>query len=338
MEYEVKNLLKSNLYNDIEKIAKTENDFSEFKNKTVLITGAGELLGFYLSCAFLISNDVNATNAKIVAVDKSDEIFKRYGKLTYRNDIEFIVSGNYSNLASVSADFVISAQIPENDSEIINILELIKNNKSSAVICSRSEIYGDVFNGRDTICETDMGYCDCCNPDCRDIQTQRIFESTALVLAREHQLDIKLAHMCRIFGYRGFYDNDRCEKIFSDVSNKHNIVIEKCDNIVESYIYVTDAVTSVLKILNSGKSAEIYNVSSGIVASAHVIAQYCVKMFSDLAIKIVYKNKLKTLSPMAPTLKILENEKLKSIGFEPKVDLQNGIVNSVKIFLEEKSK
>ncbi len=338
MEYEVKKLLKPNLYNDIETIAKNENDFSPFKNKTILIIGAGELLGFYFSCAFLVSNDINSTNVKIIAVDKSDEIFKQYGKLTYRNDIEFVVSENYSNLATISADFVIHTKKPKNDNEITNILGLIKNNKSSAVICSCSDIYGDVFNGRDTICETDMGYCNCYNSEYRDIQAQRIFESTALILAKEHQLDIKLAHMCRIFGYSGFSENDRCEKIFSDVTNKHNIVIEQGDNIVESYIYVTDAVTALLKILISGKNAEIYNVSSGIVASNHIIAQYCVKMFSDLAIKIVYKNKLKTLSPMASTLKILENEKLKSIGFEPKVDLQNGIVKSVKVLLEEKSK
>ncbi|MCH5303502.1 MAG: NAD(P)-dependent oxidoreductase [Ruminococcus sp.] len=337
MEYEVKQLLKPALYSDIINIS--ENDFSKFKNKTVLITGAGELLGFYLACAFLVNNDINSTETKIIAVDKSDNIFKQYGKLTYRNDIEFVVSDNYSNLSNVSADLVIHTNKPENDIETTGILEFIKSNNASAVVCSYSDVYGDVYNGKDTISEYDMGYCDCYNPEYKSIQMQRNLESAAIALAKKNDLDIKIARVCRVFGYHGFSENDRFAKVFSDVVNKHNIVINKDDNLlVESYIYVTDAATALIKILCGGKKAKIYNVSSDFAASVHVLAKYCVKIFSDSAIKIVYKDKLKTLSPMSVTLKILENTKLKSIGFEPKVDLQDGIVQSVKILLEEKNK
>jgi FlaA1/EpsC-like NDP-sugar epimerase len=56
MDYTVKNLLSPYIYNDITDIYKTDK-FACFKNKTVLITGAGQLIGYYLTCVFLAGND-----------------------------------------------------------------------------------------------------------------------------------------------------------------------------------------------------------------------------------------------------------------------------------------
>lgn len=336
MENEVKMILNLNLYEDILRIAQSDINFSKFRNKTVLISGAGELLGFYLVCSLLISNDINGTNAKIITLDKNDSIFKIYGKLTHRIDIDFIVSSDFSNLQNNKADFFIHTQKPESEAEICNIINYIKTNNCNSVICSFSDIYGDVFNGQDVISEEDIGYCDSYKPESSSIQLQRLFEAAAVSASKEFNLDIKLSRLCQIFGYREYGNKTDYIKIFKKVAEKENIEITQSDKTLSSYIYVTDAAEAIFTVLTKGKSSEIYNISSGFIASNHIIAKYCVKLFEHLGIKIIYKDKEKTLSPMAPTLDALDNSKLKALGFIARTDMQNGIVRAIKNLYEER--
>ena len=336
MENEVRLLLKNNLYEDVLKITESDVNFNNFKNKTVLVTGAGELLGYYLCLALLASNDLYATGIKVIAADRSDGIFKSYGKLTYREDIDFIVGENYSNLTTVKADYFIHTDIPESDKEITSVLEFIKENKAHSVICFDSSIYGDVFNGRDKISETDTGYCDSFNPESTAVQLQRIFESTALGMADEFGLDIKSARICRVYGaLRSKYNRDFIKTV-NCVIEKSNIEIGEKDGNLESFIYVTDAAAAVLKILIEANSGEIFNAASTNAASTHIIAQYCVKLFENLKIEIIYKKTPKGLSPMAPTVKVLDTTRLEKLGFRPSVELKDGIVMTAKILYEMK--
>lgn len=336
MENEVKLFLPINLYDDILRVTKSDIDFSKFNNKTVLITSAGEMLGFYLVCAFLTGNDINNTNTRVIAVDNDDSLFKQYGKLTYRNDIEFIVSKDYSNLTE-KADYVIHTKKPESEIEILNILEYIKSNKCASVINFDADIYGDVFNGKDSICENEAGYCDCFNTEDYSIQLERLFESAAKVAAKEYNLDIKFTRLSQLFGYRKYGNHSGYFKIFNNVADKQNIEIQKSDGKLRGYVYVTDAASAVIKVLTDGKTCAAYNVSSDYVASNHIIAKYCVKLFENLDIKVVYKEKRASLSPMEPTIYNLDNSKLKALGFTPEVELQDGIVRALKIIYEEKN-
>lgn len=338
MGNEVKALLDVNLYEDIKHVAESGVNLSPLKNKTVVITGAGGLLGFYLTCALLIINDLYSAGIRVIAVDNSDSIFKQYGKLTYREDIEFNVTSDYSGLIPIKADFIIHTKRTTSNTEIINLLEFIKANGARSVICSHSDIYGDVFNGRDTISENDMGFIDSYKPENNTVQLERSLESSAVICAEEYKLDIKLARICQVYGAIRQEGNNTFLDIFSNVIDKKNINIDKNDAVLESYIYVTDAAAALIKILTDGKRAEVYNVASGYAASTHVIAKYCAKLFSELGIKIVYKNKPLTLSPMAPTLKVLDISKLKALGFTPEVELPDGIIKSTKILFDLKKR
>ncbi len=330
---EVNTLLNYELYSDILRVTESDVNFNEFKGKTVLITGAGGLLGFYLTCAFLISNDLYDTGIKVIAVDDSDEIFKQYGKLTYREDIDFTVSEDYSNLLTAEADCVISIKPLTNDASALNMFELINKNNAGAVLNSASSVYGDVFNGRDKICENDTGYNDCCG-DNPEIQSMRCAESAALALVKQYGRDIKLTRMCDVYGAL----KKGCDKKYFDILihiiEKNDIEIEKNDGALKSCIYVTDAASALLKVLLDGKPGGIYNIAYAKASSVHIFAQFCVKLFSNLDLKLVYKEKPRTLSPMAPTVKVLDISKLKALGFTPEVELQDGIVKAAKILYD----
>ena len=337
MEYEVKKLLSPNLYSDILSITEGSTDFSRFNGKTVLITGAGELLGIYLATALLINNDINSADTKVNAVDAGEDIFRRYGKLTNRNDIDFIVSRDYSALLSVSADFVIHTEsFVKLDSEaaLINLLAFIKQSSARALINTYSGVYGDVFNGKDVIFEDDMGYVNPADPSSRYIQAQRMAESLALRLYRTDGIDISLSRSSLIYGATEFGGESRHIQIITEALRGRTIVIDSDDSTPQSYIYITDAAEALLTVLLDGKQAEIYNIASGYIGAPSLFAHHCVKLFSDKELTVEAKGSPKVISPISPTIKVLDNSKLCALGFTPKVSVSNGIVRSAKILSE----
>ena len=335
MEYEVKNLQSKRLYSDILSVVDGGTDFTRFKNKTVVITGASKLLSYYLACAMFISNDLNSTDISVVAVDESEEIFERYGKLTYRKDIDFIVSRNYSELTLNNADFVIFGESFRNleSSAVTNLLDFIKKHSATCVICTDANVYGDVFNGKDRIFETDMGYTDFTNPVLNYIQTQRITESLALKLALDCSLDIKLARLCKVYGPN--CEDSTFSEIIDNTVHGRNLVVDMKKSMPQSYCYVTDAAQAVLTVLLSGKSAEIYNIASNCIASDFHIATECIEIYPEKELKLIPKGKA-TLSHMAPTLNVLDITKLCALGFTPRVELSEGVKKCVEIYAERR--
>ena len=333
MEFEVNKLLPPYLYDDLLLLSKRLK-LTLFKGKTVIITGAADALGFYLSCALLINNDLNTAGTHIIAVDTDDKIFARYGKLTYRGDIDFVVSRDYSYLGCESADYVIHTQSFEKLEKFeaaVNLFRFIENSKSSAVLAFGTDIYGDVFNGKAKIFEDDLyGYADFSKAACFNTQSQRIVQSLAVKLARDKSLDIKLAVMSEIYG-AGI---KKYNEIFKNVYGKRNVVVDQSVK-PESVIYLADAAAALFTILLNGAKGEVYNVTSNDVLNPVILAEKCSEYIYGGELKVIYKGQQTALSPMNPNLKILDNTKLKSLGFTPEFDLKSGIIRTLNIMSEK---
>ena len=57
MDYNVQSNIKKTVFSDIKEITNTNVDWNRFNGKTVLITGAGGFIGYYLVLTFLARND-----------------------------------------------------------------------------------------------------------------------------------------------------------------------------------------------------------------------------------------------------------------------------------------
>lgn len=337
MENEVRQLLSPKLYSDILSVTEGSADFSRFNNKTVLITGAGQMLGIYLSCALLIHNDLANAQTRVIAVDSRDDLVKKYGKLTRRTDIDFITSRDYTALFNTEADFVLHTENFSNlDSEtaLINLLGYIKKTGAAAVLNTYADVYGNVFNGKDKLCEDDYGYIDPADPKYKSIQAQRMAESLSLRLTQTDDLDLRVSRSSLIYGATEFNGDSSYTHIFSEAIKGNNLQIGSNDYFPKSYCYVTDACEALLLILLNGAKGEVYNISSGYIASTALLAQNCVKLFSDKELKIVATGAPKHISPISPTISVLDNSKLVGLGFTAKVSVAKGIARSVGIISE----
>lgn len=333
MEFEVNKLLSPYIYNDILGLSK-RIDFKPFTKKTVIITGAARPMGIYLSTAFLINNDLNNAETKIIAVDTDDKIFERYGKLTYRGDIDFVVSRDYSYFGGETADYIIHTQSfdeLEKFDAAVNLMNFIKNSQATAVIAFDSGIYGEVFNGKAQISEADaFGYINFSKANSFEIQNSRMVQALAVKLARDCNADVKLAVLPEIYGA----GMARWHELLTNVSGKRNVLVDQSE-MPQSVIYLADAAAALVTILLKGTKGEAYNIASDYALNSAILAEKCSEYIYGGELKIIFTGKQASLSPLAPTLRILDNTKLKSLGFTPEFDLKSGITRTLNIMSEK---
>ena len=73
MDYNVQSNIKKTVFSDIKEITNTNVDWNRFDGKTVLITGAGGFIGYYLVLTFLARNDLYSNNMKVLALVRNSE-------------------------------------------------------------------------------------------------------------------------------------------------------------------------------------------------------------------------------------------------------------------------
>ena len=82
MDYNVQSNIKKTVFSDIKEITNTNVDWNRFNGKTVLITGAGGFIGYYLVLTFLARNDFYNNNIKLLAfVRNRERAEKKFGVL-----------------------------------------------------------------------------------------------------------------------------------------------------------------------------------------------------------------------------------------------------------------
>ena len=108
MVYEINTLIHEYIYNDILTVADAQLPWNKMNNKTILITGAGGFIGYYLTMAMLIRNDLYGDNIKVIALVRNKEkTEKRFGDVLNRDDIKVVVQDVCSDIdIEDKADYV----------------------------------------------------------------------------------------------------------------------------------------------------------------------------------------------------------------------------------------
>lgn len=353
MDYNVQSHLHPYIYEDIKTIADSNVNRPCLENKTVLVTGGNGFIAFYLICSMMICNDLYNSNINIIALVRNKEnAEKKYGALLKRNDIQLIVQDVCQPIKCSRADFIIHAAsqasayyfehdpkgtIDANLTGTLNVLEYAKASKAeSTLIVSSLKVYGTVFNGKSKISETDIGYIDIDNYKNCYAQGKRAAETLGCCYAKEYGMNIKIARPAYIYGPARIDDDRVWAQFIANVVKKQNILLKSNGAPLRSFCYVTDTAVALLKILTEGTNCTPYNIANP--DSDVTIRQFgkaAAEAFPNLGLKLVFANsedeKEPVPSPMAPTPEILDAARLNNLGWNPQINLTDGIRRSVKI-------
>ena len=359
MDCKVQSLLDSFIYEDIKTISDYPLDWAKLENKTVFITGAGGFIGYYLTCALLIRNDVYGSNIKVIALGH-ENIKKRFGELLKRSDITAVVQDVCDDISCPAADFVIHGASPasayffENnpvgtmDANITGACKVLeyarKSNAQSSLIISSFKIYGTLHSGKNEITEDEAGYLDCNSYKNCYAQGKRASETIACCFAKQFNMNVKIARPCYIYGPARIDDDRVWAQFIANVVRNQDILLKSNGATLRSFCYVTDTVTALLKILLDGENCTPYNIAnSASDVTIRNFAKTASEAFPERNLKLIFENKEDEkepeYSPLSATPEILNADRLRTLGWKPLVDLADGIKRSVKIVeLQNKGK
>ena len=353
----VKECVKKSVYSDLLEIA--GSDLGMLENSTVLVTGAGGFIGFYLCASLLTHNDLNNSGIKVIALIRNEERARqKYGELLKRGDITLCVQDVTEPIKAEKADFVIHAAsqasniqfetdpvgtINANLSGTINVLEYAKKSQSKAVLLVSSlKVYGALYGGSDKIREDDIGYLDVTSYKNCYAMGKRAGETLGASYCREYGIHVKIARPAYIYGAASLDDDRVWAQFIANAVRRENILLKSNGAALRSFCYVTDTVKAMLHILQFGEDVTPYNISNE--ASDVLIrdfAEAVCRAFPERGITLSFQNpgdeKLPetVASPLRAVPEVLDNSRLRNTGWEPKVDLTEGIKRAVSVLEEQ---
>ena len=306
-------------------------DFSDFKDTSVLVTGATGLIGRALV------QDLIDLGAKIFACCRSSEKFKACFH-EYDNIVPVYGDICTLDISSIDADYIVHAagittskDFVERPVETIrtavcgtlNILYQCKGKKLKGFIfISSMEAFGITpTDGRD-IRETDLGYIDVMNVRSSYSESKRLCENLCVSYASEYGVPAKVIRLAQTVGPGVSYSDNRVTVQFArSVIEGKDIVLKTEGKTKRPIIYIDDAISAILTVLAKGQVGECYTAANpDTFCTIRETAEAIIHEIAHDKIKLVFE--LDPNAGYAPNICLnLNVDKLKALGWEPKVGL-----------------
>lgn len=199
----------------------------------------------------------------------------------------------------------------------------------SMVYLSSMEVYGNVNcpkGHRTTENEVSQGAIELLASRSCYPMGKRMAENICYSYFKEYGVPVKIARLAQTFGEGVLPSDKRVFAQFAKAAKEGNdIVLHTQGHSVGNYCGIHDAVSGIMTILEKGVSGEAYNVvNEANTMTIRQMAEFVADKIADGKINVVYDiPKDNQYGYAVDTALRLSGEKLKSLGWEPKEDLEN---------------
>lgn len=311
--------------------------------KSILITGATGLLGVNLIDALMLMGDV-----KVYAVGRSKEkAASRLGEYFNNPNFEFIQQDVCEPFANnLKVDYIIPgasnthplaySQYPI-ETIMINIkgaeyaLQLAERCGATVLYMSTVEVYGNAI-GQGVFTEGYTGKLNLATSRACYTESKRVSEAMCQSYIAERGVNVKIVRLSRVFGPTMLESDSKASSQFiKKAIAGEDIVLKSKGDQYFSYTYVSDAVAAILHVMINGENGVAYNISNE-KCDVHLkdFAQMCAECNGkDVVFDLPSEAEQKGFSIAMQA--ILDNSKLKSIGFTPKYEMKDAVSRTVEI-------
>ena len=335
--------MKSKIINqDIEEITSEFRDsLNTLSGKNILVTGGNGFIVSYLVDVFTELNKKLEIPCKITVINKNPiNENSRLSHLTEDNNVQFIahdIGKPFEIPPNINIIFHAASTatptsflkdplgtIDSNLNGTRTLLEYAKNNPvENFLFFSSADVYGTPDPRFVPTPEEYTGNIDPMNPRSCYSESKRFSETLCSVFFKTYNVPTKILRIGHTYG-PGLRDDKAIHEFFSKSTRERLINLKDSGQAHISFCYISDAVRAILKVLFKGESGEAYNISNDFPAIS----------IKDLAILIgetqnngtlVRPNYSKENDGSIKYIRDVSISKLKSLGFESKVRLEQGI-------------
>lgn len=323
---------------------------SGIRKGRILISGATGLIGQVIVDSLLQANEEGLTGFEVVAIARSREkaalcfgiYFDRKDFVCYfcdvneplpeMGDADYIIhAASNTHPMEYSTDPIGTIRTNVRGTE--NLLEYARLHKNKRfVFLSSVEIYGENQGQEEKFKETDLGYLDCNQLRSGYPESKRLGESLCCAYADRYGMDIVIPRLCRVYGpTMGEDDSKALAQFIRKAVNREDIVLKSDGQQYYSYIYVLDAVKAIFYVLDKGKRGNVYNISSELSdVRMYSVADKLAKIAgTNVVFEMPGKEEKKGYS--RATKAVLDNTKLKELGWNECYDIDSGLRMTVDI-------
>jgi len=331
-----------------EDLNKIYSDFSEelknLEGKSIFFTGGGGFIGSYLVDIFVQNNKNLKKPTKITVMNKNPiKNGSRLDHLLYNKDIKFF-EGDVGKPFKVpkETNIILHAASRSNPSQFIEnpldtldaningtrtLLEYAKNNPlDNFILFSSGEIYGNPLPEFIPTPEDYPGNIDCLHPTSCYTESKRISENLASIFFKKWNVPVKIPRILLAYGPGMRNDGKVISDFYMDAKKNKKISIRDAGEDTRAFCYISDIIDGILRVMFNGNSGEPYNISNdkekiSIKDLAYKISGLFEK---NVSVKPNY-NFPKKIIYGVPT-RHLDISKIRKLGFEPKVSLEEGLL------------
>lgn len=322
-------------------------DAVEVNGKSFLITGASGLIGSCLIDLLMLANESGRKNHVYALGRSARKLENRFGDYLCYNGFHIIEQDicspidtnskfDYIVHGASNADPIRYAKYPvetmnTNLLGIINVMNYAQKNVNCRVeLLSTFEVYGNT--GRDEYSESEAGVLDfnqlrACYPE-----SKRAAEMVARCYSEEYGADVTIGRLSSIYGPTMADDDSKAHAQFlrNALAGK-DIVLKSKGEQKRTYCYVIDAITAILYVLFHGEKGGAYNISNE--NSVVTIAEFAqiVAELSNRAVVFDLPSELERKGFSKPQNCILDNAKLRKLGWTGHYDITSGINETIRI-------
>lgn len=326
------------------------NNLEALNGKSLHITGATGLIGTQLIDA-LIRWNKKGGNIKVIAASRNKEkLVEKFGEYSSNEQFFFIEQDALQPFPDeLKADFIIPlasnthplaySKYPV-ETMYINLkgaehaLELARKCNATVLYPSTVEVYGNA-RSNDVFVEDYTGTLNLSNSRSCYTESKRSCEALCQSYIAEYGVKAKIARLSRVFGPTvKTTDTKASSQFIQKAIEGKDIVLKSEGNQYFSYTYVADAVSALLYIMLKGAVGEAYNIAN---ESCNVHLKDFAQTCADAAgTNVIYDlpSETERKGYSVATTAILDNAKLKAIGWKPMYTFKDAVRRTIKIIKE----
>lgn len=347
----MKTIMEHELYReDLRYVAGLKLPWDKLNHAKVLITGAGGLIGSFLTDVLMWRNAKTAMNCKIYAMGRNVSAARvRFAPYWGSPLFTFMVHDiadqmqteeNFDyilHLASNTHPVAYATQpITTITTNVMGTDHLLRYAADHGIrrflFASSNEIYGENRGDVEVFTEEYCGYINCNTLRAGYPESKRCGEALCQAYMREKGIDIVIPRLTRSYGPTLLpSDTKAMSQFIRKAVCGEDIVLKSEGNQYYSYTYVADAVSGLLAALLKGERGEAYNVAdekSDIMLKdlAGVIAELC-----DRKVVFEIPDNTEKMGYSTATKARLDGSKLRKLGWKMKYDIPQGIERTIRI-------